>query len=55
MIKKYLIMERIEPPKVPAFLLKAGHIVDTPATLQEIGIFSSLFIDLNASNSSSLI
>lgn len=39
-------MERINPPKVKALMLKKGALVDT-LTLQELGIYSSLFIDVS--------
>lgn len=48
-------MEKIEPPEASACLLRAGQLIEAPATLQELGIYSSMFIDLQPSNSDSLI
>lgn len=48
-------MERIEPPEASAFLLKNGQLLDASATLQELGIYSSMFIDVNPKNGESLI
>lgn len=41
-------MERINPPHVKAFMLKKGKLLEAPATLQELGIYSSVFIDVTA-------
>lgn len=46
-IRQYLIMERISPPEIPACMLKKGKIAVSQATLQELGIYSSLFIDVS--------
>lgn len=40
-------MERINPPAIPAYMFRHGTLVSAPATLQELGIYSSLFIDVN--------
>lgn len=45
-LKQYLIMERINPPEIKAFMMRKGVMIEAPATLQEIGIYSSLFIDV---------
>ena len=37
-------MERIYPPEIKAYMLRAGKIIETK-TLSELGIFSSVFID----------
>jgi len=39
-------MERINPPEIKAFLLRAGVLKET-LTLSELGIYSGLFIDIN--------
>lgn len=38
-------MERINPPEIKAYMVRKGKIVEAPSTLQELGIYSSLFID----------
>ena len=43
-LKQFLIMERIYPPEIKAYMLRAGKIIETK-TLSELGIFSSVFID----------
>ena len=45
-LKQYLIMERINPPEIKAFMMRKGVMIEAPATLQELGIYSSLFIDV---------
>ena len=40
-------MERINPPEIKAHMLGKGVLVDAPATLQELGIYSSLFINVS--------
>lgn len=43
-LKVYLIMERINPPEIKAYMLRNGKIIEG-STLSELGIFSSVFID----------
>ena len=45
-LKQYLIMERINPPEIKAFMMRKGVMIEAAATLQELGIYSSLFIDV---------
>ena len=45
-LKQYLIMERINPPEIKAYMLRNGQIIEGD-TLSELGIFSSLFISSN--------
>lgn len=45
-LKKYLIMERIYPPMMKAFMFRNGQIIEGNS-LSELGIFSSVFIDNN--------
>lgn len=47
-LKQYLIMERINPPEIKAFMMRKGVMIEAPATLQELGIYSSLFIDVTS-------
>ena len=54
-IKQYLIMERINPPEIKAFMLKKGKLIEASATLQELGIYSSLFINTNTENGKDLV
>lgn len=53
-LKVYLIMERINPPEVPAFMFRNGKIIEGQ-TLSELGIFSGVFIDTNKVNCSKTI
>lgn len=46
-------MERINPPQVKAFMLRKGKLIEAPATLQELGIYSSVFIDVTAQETES--
>ena len=43
-LKQFLIMERIYPPEIKAYMLRAGKVIEAQ-TLSELGIFSSVFID----------
>lgn len=43
-LRQYLIMTRITPPKVKAWMLKDAKLV-TMDSLSELGLYSSLFID----------
>lgn len=43
-------MERINPPEIKAFMVRKGKMVEAKATLQELGIYSSLFIDVCPDN-----
>ncbi|TNV79883.1 hypothetical protein FGO68_gene7423 [Halteria grandinella] len=46
-LKQYLIMERIYPPEIPAHMVREGRLLSSSATLQEMGIYSSLFINVS--------
>lgn len=46
-IRKYLIMEKINPPRVHAYMLRKGKLIGPVDTLQELGIYSSLFINVS--------
>ena len=48
-------MERINPPEIKAFMLKKGKLIEASATLQELGIYSSLFINTNTENGKDLV
>ena len=39
-----MIMERINPPEVKAFMLRNGQVLEGD-TISELGIFSNIFID----------
>lgn len=43
-LMQYLIMERITPPEIKAYMLRNGEVL-LGETLSELGIFSSVFID----------
>ena len=43
-LKQFLIMERINPPEIKAYMLRKGQFLEAQ-TLSELGIFSSVFID----------
>ena len=43
-LKQYLIMERIEPPRIQAWMLKDGQL-NKMMSLSEIGIYSCIIID----------
>lgn len=47
-LKPYLIMERINPPEIKAFMMRNGKIIEG-STLSELGIFSCLYIDTTKS------
>ncbi|CDW80919.1 glutathione synthetase [Stylonychia lemnae] len=42
-LKQFLIMERINPPEIKAFMLRNGKLIEGQ-TLSEFGVFSSIFI-----------
>lgn len=48
-LKQFLIMERINPPEIYAYMLRMGQIIEGH-TLSELGIFSSVFIDTTKKN-----
>jgi glutathione synthase len=54
-IKQYLIMERIYPPEVPAYMVKQGKLIESLSTLQELGIYSSMFINSKETGENNLI
>lgn len=43
-LKQYLIMERIVPPEVKAYMIRKGRMT-VGLTYSELGIYSSAFID----------
>ena len=43
-LKQYLIMERIEPPRIKAWMLKDGKL-NSMMSLSEIGIYSCIIMD----------
>ena len=44
-LKQFLIMERIDAPEILAHMLRAGKHCGGCLTLQELGIYSSVFMD----------
>jgi Eukaryotic glutathione synthase, ATP binding domain len=44
-LKQYLIMERIFPPDIKAYMLRKGQL-SVGLTNSEIGIYSSVFVDI---------
>jgi hypothetical protein len=40
-------MEKINPPRVPAYMLRKGKLIGPVDTLQELGIYSSVFINVS--------
>ena len=45
-LSQYLIMERINPPEIKAWMLRQGKLRLT-STLSELGIYSGVIIDTN--------
>jgi glutathione synthase len=54
-VRQFLIMERISPPEASAFMLRKGQLIEAPATLQELGIYSSVFINSASKDSTNVI
>ena len=48
-LKQYIIMERINPPEIKAYMLRNGKITEGE-TLSELGVYSSIFIDTTQSD-----
>ena len=46
-LKQFLIMERINPPEIEAYMLRNGKLINT-LTLSELGIYSSVVIRTGA-------
>ena len=47
-------MERINPPEVKAFMIRNGKLIEAAGTLQELGIYSSVFINASAETATDL-
>ena len=43
-LKQIMVMERINPPMIKAWMLRDGQILESDS-LSELGIYSSLFMD----------
>jgi glutathione synthase len=48
-------MERINPPEIMAWMVRGGQVIQAPATLQELGIYSSVFINATAKTTTDLM
>lgn len=48
-LKQYMIMERINPPMIKAWMLRDGKLFDVES-LSELGIYSGLIIDSKNAN-----
>ena len=46
----YLIMERINPPMIPALMLRNGRMISVDS-LSEFGLYSSVFVDSSGKTS----
>jgi glutathione synthase len=42
--RQYIIMKRIEPPKIPVWMLKDANVLKMES-LSELGLYSVLFLD----------
>ena len=53
-LKQYIIMERINPPMVKAWMLRDGNILEVDS-LSELGCYSLLFLDTSRPKDSQIL